>query len=166
MNKILLSLNILTLAIGAIGQAPVQLQTIFANGGQIKTNGQFTSVSVVGEMAVSGFNGTFSGTIGYLNKEDSLGTVSGLKEYYSKNSFIVYPNPNKGEFTLSFDEQQIESVSLILLNALGEQVYETDFLPLGFGRKQEISVHNISSGIYFLQIYSRGQSSYRKLVVE
>ena len=62
----------------------------------------------------------------------------------NETSFVLYPNPNTGQFTIKSDHT-IQWVELI--NQLGSVVYHEKFI------SNQISLHtNLDKGVYFVKI--------------
>jgi hypothetical protein len=100
------------------------------------------------------------GTIGY--KLPAELTVS-TSEVLNPNAVEIYPNPSKGNFTISAGFELNNSI-YSLVDISGKQVQ--------FATKQvsdsqaEIELINISSGIYFLSINGNNGSVTKKIVIE
>ncbi|MCB0401594.1 MAG: T9SS type A sorting domain-containing protein [Flavobacteriales bacterium] len=75
--------------------------------------------------------------------------------------FEVYPNPSRGEFTLTLTSEQAENKSVVIKNALGQEVLNKTIRVFG-ETTETISLSDYSKGIYFLSV---GQETI-KLVVE
>jgi N-acetylneuraminic acid mutarotase len=89
--------------------------------------------------------------------------VNGLREETANDlSFSLYPNPNAGEFTLSFDEPMGSSLKLIIYNAMGEIIFERMI------DEQQTSVKsNLTKGIYYYTIQKKDKRNVSgKLVIE
>jgi len=81
------------------------------------------------------------------------------------NDVIVSPNPNTGVFTTSFTITQKQNISIHILNMLGEKLYSIN-RPNAYGKINEtISLPNIESGIYFLEIEGVNGSMIVKLLI-
>ncbi len=75
----------------------------------------------------------------------------------------VYPNPANQFFTLKLDGPVNEKVSIRLMTVTGQLVYaQTD---LSLNSTTEISVADLSRGIYFLQINGATATTTRRIVV-
>jgi len=73
------------------------------------------------------------------------------------NKPIVYPNPNKGRFTIN----AMDGFNYRLFNSLGQQMLE------GKGEgNAEIDAEKLNRGVYFLHINSSNGSSVEKIVIE
>ncbi len=81
------------------------------------------------------------------------------------NSFTIYPNPNSGEFTISFTVPDKE-VLLTIANSTGATIYY-EKIPgqTGVFTKTIHMPSGISPGIYFLQFNVNGNFSYKKIIL-
>ncbi|MFI5172937.1 MAG: T9SS type A sorting domain-containing protein, partial [Chitinophagales bacterium] len=78
-----------------------------------------------------------------------------------ENSFSIYPNPNDGTFTLSFQSLSglstlngtQEGVHLLqVYNSLGELIHSQNINSISGNVNETISIENLSSGVYFLKM--------------
>ncbi len=85
----------------------------------------------------------------YWNRAVTLTEVNELCETLSidenevtESKLIVYPNPTSGVLNLETNLDTIRSISIY--NALGDEVYKSEF-------KSKIDVSNLSPGVYFIK---------------
>ena len=72
----------------------------------------------------------------------------------------IHPNPNNGEFELSFNDFQIEKINIF--NLLGELVFQK-----GFSQDQsKIDLSNQPAGIYLLEVIGENTKIFKKIVKE
>jgi PKD repeat protein len=93
-------------------------------------------------------------------------TNSGIQELKEGSSLLVYPNPNKGEFSISFYTNLKKNYQLKLYNALGQVVYEKALNGIYGNYSQNIDVKNYLSGIYFLTLTDEKGIATKKVFVE
>ena len=86
---------------------------------------------------------------------DRFSTLSNTN--FEENNVVIYPNPSKGEFTISGLDSEY---SVEVYNSLGSKIYESKFV--GDNQIQT----NWSSGIYFAKITSDSKSVVKKIIVE
>jgi uncharacterized repeat protein (TIGR03803 family) len=86
-------------------------------------------------------------------------SVVGIAGIANNNSFIIYPNPNKGQFTI---EETAANNELVITNILGELIYKTKTN----SDKTEVSLNNVPGGIYFLQINTEKGSISKKILIQ
>jgi hypothetical protein len=65
------------------------------------------------------------------------------------NDISLYPNPNNGEFKLGVNELKSKSVSLVIIDVLGREVYINN-ITLNGRKEIELSEMNLSEGSYTL----------------
>jgi hypothetical protein len=89
-------------------------------------------------------------------------------EHQSANQFNVqvYPNPNKGVFTVSFFNKNRQHYLLRMYNQLGSIVLEHDFESQG-KYNTSINAQSLAKGMYFIHLISNRQIVfYGKIIVE
>jgi hypothetical protein len=75
------------------------------------------------------------------------------------NSLNIYPNPNKGQFTINLPE---EDCDIVVFNSLGQQVYQ---LSNAYGLTT-LNLEGLDSGMYFVTVKSDSDVSTLKFVKE
>ena len=78
----------------------------------------------------------------------------------------VSPNPNDGAFQLEFKMTTQENTSIILLNTLGQRVYEEDLSNFVGSYNKRIQAGDLASGMYVLKIIHGNNSYIRKILVK
>lgn len=90
-------------------------------------------------------------------KEKTPATVTGVK---------LYPNPNKGEFTISFNVATPADVKLRLSELNGREVY-TETLKNYSGRfEKKITQNSLVPGTYILDVETAGQKESTRIEVQ
>lgn len=82
----------------------------------------------------------------------------GIQEFQHKLEFQLYPNPLTGN-TLNIVSQELGVMEIIILNILGEVVYQTTT------HENYITPQNLRSGIYIVKIKQAGRQGLSRLVV-
>ena len=78
------------------------------------------------------------------------------------NEISIFPNPASSEITLGYTgNKQLESATIINVN--GQIVKQLDLT--NFNQSQQISINDLSKGVYFMQIVSEDQTIVKKLIV-
>jgi hypothetical protein len=85
-------------------------------------------------------------------------------DFDKKNSFSIYPNPNKGDFTLLFSEY-LPNFSVDVIDQSGRLVYQKKY-DNQFDLEQRISLDNLASGIYFVKVTSNNGALVKKIIIE
>lgn len=69
---------------------------------------------------------------------------------FDNSSFTLYPNPNDGTFTVSFNGNLPAETSINVYNTIGQLLFEENI----HSQKAPITLENLRSGIYFVKIKS------------
>ncbi len=78
----------------------------------------------------------------------------------------VYPNPNKGRFVVSYTVAKPDKVKIILLNGIGQILFENTQNKASGTHEQRIELNNLPTGVYFLQIHTNGKVLNQKVIVK
>jgi len=76
----------------------------------------------------------------------------GIATINSDFSVSVYPNPNDGEFILSYELSKPGNVNVLLMNMLGVKVHETNAFEIAGQHVHKINLTRIPKGVYILQL--------------
>ncbi|MEI7723539.1 MAG: M14 family zinc carboxypeptidase [Bacteroidota bacterium] len=82
-------------------------------------------------------------------------------------SVLVYPNPSDGHFRLILPENPINpSCSIQIINTLGSVVYSSEVTRFSGNSTVEITVPNLSNGLYYLKFNSGYRIYLDKLIIK
>jgi hypothetical protein len=97
---------------------------------------------------------------------DALSNIENVSQN-SLSHFSVYPNPNDGNVNVIFDLKQNQSVNLKVYNQLGMLIknVEEDSKFIKGEHELNISLSDVKSGIYFIEISSEDFNEIRKIIV-
>jgi photosystem II stability/assembly factor-like uncharacterized protein len=91
----------------------------------------------------------------------------GIEDSIFENSFVIYPNPSDGDFTIEFSNT-IEIKEIAILNFLGQEIKTLSETEIG----QElinVSITNMmrlqSNGVYFIKVKTKNQYYTKKLIL-
>ncbi|WP_290839002.1 S8/S53 family peptidase [Flavobacterium sp.] len=123
-----------------------------------QTGNYLTPAQMRNILVTTGIAQGSGGHIGPLpNMEPAIAAVTALAtQKVDAISFFVYPNPANDVISIAGDiltESRIE-----VMNAVGQTVY------VGFATDKNISVSNLTSGIYFVKVTESDRSAVRKIV--
>ena len=93
-------------------------------------------------------------------------TVSVANVTASFDNLELFPNPNNGSFTLKGDLQNTNTISIEILNTLGQVMYSDKIASPGTKLNKTIDLYNIPNGIYMLHIYQEGESKMLRFSVQ
>lgn len=105
-----------------------------------------------------GCQGTASVTV-------AVEACTGLYEIDGTTGFVVYPNPNKGEFVLELFNAVSGEAKLSIVNAIGETIHTRIFM-VNQSKHQEQFNLNLTAGVYFIKIDTAQGKLVRKLVIK
>lgn len=80
-------------------------------------------------------------------------------------AFSVYPNPNKGVFTIQSDSALSGTTDVIVYDMQGRTIFNRNFEDTGSFR-QEIRLDNAQAGVYLLSMNNGGRKTVKRIVVE
>jgi predicted Zn-dependent protease len=100
----------------------------------------------------------------YNTISSQLTTTALASEEFLENEFSLYPNPNKGSFTIEFKEMA-NSFSVEVFDVTGKTIYENNY-ELSSNLVQVINLDNPISGIYFVNIKSDKGMVTKKLIIQ
>jgi hypothetical protein len=78
----------------------------------------------------------------------------------------IYPNPNNGVFTISFDQLDAKRVELSILNVIGNEVYREVLSRSDVQSSKTVDLTRLAKGLYYVKIEADGYSSVRRIVVK
>ncbi|MCK4676799.1 MAG: HYR domain-containing protein [Bacteroidales bacterium] len=67
-------------------------------------------------------------------------------------SFVIYPNPTDGTFTISYTIPENEAVDLKIIDLTGQVVYLNKNLNALFGQENQIDITGLRKGIYIVRL--------------
>jgi hypothetical protein len=100
----------------------------------------------------------------YNTIKTQLTTTALSNETFLENQFSIYPNPNKGSFTIEFKELA-NSFSVEVFDVTGKTIYENNY-DQSANPSQMINLDNVNRGIYFINVKSDKGLVTKKLVIE
>ncbi len=100
---------------------------------------------------VQGISGDFGAKFGKAFAE----STSGLNDINFLSAVSIAPNPASETMTVTYDLGISAKVNMVVVNAVGQVVYERNGAFVASGEQQsEISVASFANGLYFLQLKS------------
>lgn len=89
----------------------------------------------------------------------------GLEPHSALNSLAVFPNPNKGEFTVRFKADLPGDVEISVTDMVGRVVFSEIHKEVGGDFSKDIDLSSAGTGVYFLRFSAGGLTANRKIVV-
>ena len=82
------------------------------------------------------------------------------------NNLDVYPNPTRDIFNVSFVSEEIQTLSIRVLNIVGEVIYEESLEEFVGEYTKQISLLDYSRGVYFLEINDTKGTINKKIILQ
>ena len=86
-------------------------------------------------------------------------------ETFGFENFAVYPNPNKGTFTIKLNTALLSKVKVELIDLRGRILYRNIYNK-GADFKETLSLKNVQSGMYILNVSDGLRRSTKKIIIE
>jgi Secretion system C-terminal sorting domain len=100
-----------------------------------------------------------------LGGADRTGIIyKGLASAEEDGSVSILPNPNHGIFTFSFSCATTTDVTVEVMNALGQSIFNETVRDFQGTYRKEMDITSMSNGIYYLKLKRYGESSTHKIV--
>lgn len=84
-----------------------------------------------------------------------------INEISVPSSFNIYPNPSSGQIFVESADHKIERINWTISNSLNFMVMHGDFN----SNRKSINVHNLRSGLYFLNLFDNGSKILTKKII-
>ena len=82
------------------------------------------------------------------------------------NNLDVYPNPTRDIFNVSFVSEEIQTLSIRVMNIVGEVIYEESLEEFVGEYTKQINLEDYSKGIYFLEINDTNGTINKKMILQ
>jgi len=100
-----------------------------------------------------------------LGGADRTGIIyKGLAAAGEDGSVSIQPNPNNGHFIFSFSTKTPMDVTVEVMNALGQSVFNETLREFEGTYRKEMDLTSQSNGVYYLKVKRGGESSTHKIV--
>ncbi|APY10810.1 hypothetical protein BWZ22_05970 [Seonamhaeicola sp. S2-3] len=86
-------------------------------------------------------------------------------EQYGFDNFIVYPNPNNGEFTIKLNGSLTRDITIELFDARGRFLLRKVFQATG-DFQEDVQLNYVQSGMYILNVSDGVKKSTKKIIVK
>jgi hypothetical protein len=96
----------------------------------------------------------------------SFKECTGIDELANNLSFVVYPNPNEGLFTVKFNTPAEVKADLEIVNAAGKVMFNVPEMKIHQGMTYDLDLRNLSAGIYSLRVMVNGKIHQSKVIIQ
>lgn len=92
-------------------------------------------------------------------------TNVGIEEISSSNMISIYPNPNDGNFTLSFTSTAKMTYKVEIVNALGQLIFKDEVKEFTGTYSKALSIVEYGRGIYTISLTNSQHQTVKKIIV-
>ncbi|MGZ4054547.1 MAG: PKD domain-containing protein [Bacteroidia bacterium] len=158
-----------TPATPTISQAGLVLTSSSATGNQWYLNGIIIA-GATGQTYTATANGTYTVvvTTGGCSSATSASVVItnvGINEAVNPYMLSIYPNPNDGNFSVTFNSAVKSSYKLELYNALGQIIFRDDINDFTGTYTKKLSVTEYGKGVYTITLTNSKNETVKKIIV-
>ncbi|MGL2962853.1 zinc-dependent metalloprotease [Flavobacterium sp. RSB2_4_14] len=137
------------------------------------TSGTFSPVQALAAFNGKPSNGTWTLTVqdfynGDTGNINSWGIDFGCtlgNEEFDTTDLAVYPNPNRGNFTLQYNNPISNEINVTVFDMRGRKIYENSFSNQAT-INENIQLNNAQAGIYLMTVTDGNRKEVKKIVVE
>jgi PKD repeat protein len=92
--------------------------------------------------------------------------TTGLSDITDNSVINIYPNPTTGSFVISVNFQNSESLSLKIVNAMNQTVFEDKISGSDKKYKRNIDLSTLAGGVYYLHLTGKENNWVKKIILE
>ena len=80
-------------------------------------------------------------------------------------NFTLYPNPNKGNFTVQFNSNSTNDVSILVHDISGRSIFEKKYTNIGLF-SQNLQLDNVQSGVYLVTVQDGDTKVVKRIIIQ
>ncbi|WP_298899517.1 reprolysin-like metallopeptidase [uncultured Psychroserpens sp.] len=84
---------------------------------------------------------------------------------FGVNDFVIYPNPNTGEFTIKLNSSSNKDINVNIVDIRGRQIFNNAY-ESNSDFNQVVTLNNVQSGIYLVTVNDGDRKATKKIVIE
>ena len=100
-----------------------------------------------------------------VNSKNFTITPALANETFGLNNFSLYPNPNKGNFSVQFDSTSSNDIEITVHDIRGRNIFERTYPNTGMF-SQNLQLDTVQSGVYLVTVKDGDKKVVKKIVVE
>ena len=89
-----------------------------------------------------------------------------ITELEELKSLLIYPNPSRDIFNISFIVTKKQNLTISILDLLGEYVMKKQIVQFTGEYKEQVNLGSYSNGFYFLKIESPNEVINKKIILQ
>jgi subtilisin-like proprotein convertase family protein len=141
----------------AISGTVIPVQTLSAFNGE-SANGNWTL------RVLDSFNEDGGSINGWSLNLCSAQTALAVNENSLEN-FVLYPNPNKGNFTIQFNSASGSDVSIAVNDMRGRQIFKKAYQNTGLF-SQNLQLDSVQAGVYLVTVQDGDKKVVKRIIIE
>ena len=132
--------------------------------------GDFTNSTANAPVHAFAANGSYTVVLTAINgnctdtESFTVAITLAIDELAGVENINVYPNPTSEFFTVAFDNQNIEAVTIEMIDQTG-RIIQTNTIEQSGVQTAEFNTTNVQNGLYSIRISSNGNALTKRLVV-
>ncbi|MDQ3046049.1 MAG: T9SS type A sorting domain-containing protein [Bacteroidota bacterium] len=153
----------------SVTQSGLVLTSSSATGNQWYLNGTLIPGETGQNLTVTS-NGVYSVVVttgGCSSSASAPLTITSVGVDQMNNPYFlnIYPNPNDGNFIISFSSNDISSYTVELTNALGQLIYREELKDYSGTYSKKMSVVEYGKGVYMVSLTNAKKETIKKIIV-
>ncbi len=100
-----------------------------------------------------------------VNSKNFTITPALANDTFGLNNFSLYPNPNKGNFSVQFDSTSTNDIEITVHDIRGRNIFERTYPNTGMF-SQNLQLDTVQSGVYLVTVKDGDKKVVKKIVVE
>jgi hypothetical protein len=92
-------------------------------------------------------------------------SLTGVNDLFTTNHIDVFPNPNTGIFTLSFNTEKTDDYKIKVTSAIGQTVYEEKLNTFSGTYTNKIDISTFTKGVYMVSVSNSKNETVKKVLV-
>ncbi|TAF33779.1 MAG: T9SS C-terminal target domain-containing protein [Cytophagales bacterium] len=95
-----------------------------------------------------------------------IDTPTGFENYFLSTKLSVFPNPNKGQFTLEMSGLTVKDLNVEVVDITGRSLCQETLKNIASSHKQQFDLGHLKTGVYFMRISHAHSTRAVKFIIE
>jgi PKD repeat protein len=92
-------------------------------------------------------------------------SLTGVNDLFVNNQLDIFPNPNNGQFSVSFHTEKNDNYTVKVTNTIGQTVYEEKLDNFSGNYSNKIDITSFNKGVYMLSVSNSKNETVKKVLV-